>query len=130
MTWKRWAMPSGPPICALRALAHRTSGSGSTGGGVRLVDPNGEGPQGRGGDRDRPDQRAVGPPGLGWRDGGWVQCADGRSRPTAPIARRVDDGVPARVGLLRGYGNAIVPEVAAAFLTALLQGLAPPVPLK
>ena len=31
LTWKCWAMPSGPPICALRASARRTSGSGSTG---------------------------------------------------------------------------------------------------
>lgn len=27
-------------------------------------------------------------------------------------------GVPARVGLLRGYGNAIVPQVAAEFIQA------------
>lgn len=27
LTWKSWAMPSGPPICALRASARRTSGS-------------------------------------------------------------------------------------------------------
>jgi hypothetical protein len=27
LTWKRWDMQSGPPICALRALARRTSGS-------------------------------------------------------------------------------------------------------
>ena len=30
-TWKIWVMPSGLPICALRASARRTSGSGSTG---------------------------------------------------------------------------------------------------
>ncbi|KKM71136.1 hypothetical protein LCGC14_1433600, partial [marine sediment metagenome] len=28
LTWKHWDMPSGPPICALRARAPRTSGSG------------------------------------------------------------------------------------------------------
>ena len=28
LTWKTWAMRSGPPICALRASAPRTSGSG------------------------------------------------------------------------------------------------------
>lgn len=28
LTWKTWDMPSGPPICALRASARRTSGSG------------------------------------------------------------------------------------------------------
>lgn len=31
LTWKQWDMPSGPPICALRASAPRTSGKGSTG---------------------------------------------------------------------------------------------------
>ncbi len=31
LTWKRLAMPSGPPICALLAWAHRTSGSGFSG---------------------------------------------------------------------------------------------------
>src|SRR6185437_4918779 len=28
LTWKRWDMESGPPICALRARARRTSGRG------------------------------------------------------------------------------------------------------
>lgn len=31
LTWKRWAMKSGPPICALRASAHQQSGKGFTG---------------------------------------------------------------------------------------------------
>lgn len=31
LTWKRWAMPSGPPICALRASARRTSDSACSG---------------------------------------------------------------------------------------------------
>lgn len=31
LTWKRWDMPSGPPICALRASAPRISGSGFIG---------------------------------------------------------------------------------------------------
>jgi hypothetical protein len=31
LTWKTWDMQSGPPICALRASALRTSGSGSGG---------------------------------------------------------------------------------------------------
>jgi hypothetical protein len=31
LTWKHWDMPSGPPICALRASARRTSGNGSSG---------------------------------------------------------------------------------------------------
>ena len=31
LTWKHWDMPLGPPICALRARAHRTSGNGCSG---------------------------------------------------------------------------------------------------
>ncbi|KKL47376.1 hypothetical protein LCGC14_2336110, partial [marine sediment metagenome] len=31
LTWSEWDMESGPPICALRASGHRTSGSGCTG---------------------------------------------------------------------------------------------------
>ena len=31
LKWKHWAMDSGPPICALRALAHHTHGNGCTG---------------------------------------------------------------------------------------------------
>lgn len=31
LTWKRWAMPSGPPICALRSSHPRTRDKGSTG---------------------------------------------------------------------------------------------------
>lgn len=31
LTWKHWDMPSGPPICALRASARRTSGKGYSG---------------------------------------------------------------------------------------------------
>jgi len=31
LTWKHWDMPLGPPICALRASGHRTSGNGCSG---------------------------------------------------------------------------------------------------
>lgn len=35
-----------------------------------------------------------------------------------PLFRSLDDGLPARVGRLRGYGNAIVPQAAAEFIRA------------
>ena len=49
-----------------------------------------------------------------------LPCTDGKSRRveygTFPLAH----GVPGRVGLLRGYGNAIVPPLAAEFIKAFL----------
>ena len=45
-------------------------------------------------------------------------CIDGKSRPVEPGTFPLAHGVPGRVGLLRGYGNAIVPQVAAAFIEA------------
>lgn len=53
-----------------------------------------------------------------WASADWITCRDGKSRPIEPGSFPLAHGVPARVGRLRGYGNAIVPEVAAAFIEA------------
>jgi DNA (cytosine-5)-methyltransferase 1 len=53
-----------------------------------------------------------------WRDADWLFCRDGKWRPVEPGTFPLADGVPARVGRLRGYGNAIVPQVAAEFIQA------------
>jgi DNA (cytosine-5)-methyltransferase 1 len=52
-----------------------------------------------------------------------VVCADGKRRPipTEPTLFPLANGVPNRVGLLRGSGNAIVPQVAAVFIQAAEQ---------
>jgi len=47
-----------------------------------------------------------------------VQCRDGKARRFEPESFPLAHGIPGRVGLLRGYGNAIVPQVAAAFINA------------
>lgn len=62
-----------------------------------------------------------------WADCDWVSCNDPggpRWRPTEPGTFPLAHGVPERVGRLRGYGNAIVPQVAAAFVGAYLDGVA------
>ena len=48
----------------------------------------------------------------------WLPCQDGKYRPAEPGIQPLAHGVPDRMGLLRGAGNAIVPEVAAAFIDA------------
>lgn len=47
-----------------------------------------------------------------------IPCADGKARRVESGTFPLAHGVPARVVRLRGYGNAIVPQVAAAFIAA------------
>jgi DNA (cytosine-5)-methyltransferase 1 len=56
-----------------------------------------------------------------WRDADWLFCRDGKWRPVEPGTFPLAHGIPARVGRLRGYGNAIVPQAASAFIKAFMQ---------
>jgi DNA (cytosine-5)-methyltransferase 1 len=68
----------------------------------------------------RHDQgRATVQSGGAWADLEWLACSDGKARPTQPGLFPLAYGVPNRVGRLRAYGNAIVPQVAAAFVRAV-----------
>ena len=49
-----------------------------------------------------------------------IPCAYGKARRIEPGLAPLAYGVPGRVGLLRGYGNAIVPQTAAAFIQAVM----------
>jgi DNA (cytosine-5)-methyltransferase 1 len=60
-------------------------------------------------------------PHLRWRDADWLFCRDGKWRPVEPGTFPLAHGLPARVGRLRGYGNAIVPQVAAAWIEAVME---------
>ena len=55
-----------------------------------------------------------------WDDVEWVPCRDGKYRPVEPGLMPVADGVSERVGRIRGFGNAIVPQVGARFIRAFL----------
>ena len=56
-----------------------------------------------------------GPP---WAAGELIPCADGKARRVEPGTFPLAHGIPNRVGHLRAYGNAIVPQLAAAFIRA------------
>jgi DNA (cytosine-5)-methyltransferase 1 len=66
--------------------------------------------------------RNVEPLGLGsaWDGAALAVGADGKARRIEPSIRLLAHGVPARVGKLRAYGNAIVPQVAAEVIGAYL----------
>ena len=55
-----------------------------------------------------------------WQGAEWRIGQDGNIRPVEPGTFPLAYGVPARVGRLCGYGNAIVPQVAAEFIKAFL----------
>ena len=55
-----------------------------------------------------------------WRDVDWLGCRDGKFRPVEPGTFPLVDGAAARVGRLRGYGNAINAEVARIFIESYL----------
>ena len=71
----------------------------------------------------------------GWDDADWILCRDGRWRPVEPgsfplvdgAAFRVGSGGPfegqSRIGMLKGYGNAIHADAAATFIAACLDVL-------
>lgn len=66
--------------------------------------------------RERGDERSA------WSDGvEWAIGADGKARRVKPGVRLLAHGVPARVGKLRAYGNAIVPQVAAEVIKAYME---------
>lgn len=55
-----------------------------------------------------------------WEQIIWLHCSDGKTRPTQSGLFPLAYGLSARVGRLRGYGNAIVPQVAACFVETVM----------
>lgn len=68
---------------------------------------------------------AQGRNGTFWSDHEWRTGADGKARRAQSGIRLLVDGVPNRVGRLRGFGNAIVPQIAAEFISAMMEATDP-----
>lgn len=60
-----------------------------------------------------------------WSNFELVYCQDGKYRRIEPGTFPLAHGISGRVGLLRGYGNAIVPQVAALFIQASIEAINP-----
>jgi len=56
-----------------------------------------------------------------WRDADWLYCRDGKWRPVEPGTFPLAHGSAARVGRLRGYGNAIVAQAAQTFIESFME---------
>lgn len=66
----------------------------------------------------QPEQ--PGPTNGHWSAADWLRCRDGKWRPVEPGTFPLANGATSRVGRLRAYGNAIVPQVAAQVIGAYL----------
>ena len=107
--------------------AHGRDGLGRGGDVNQLGNNNNKGLQGHGQSGEQHDAKGWqgaqrhNPASGFWIDCDWLPCRDGRSRPVEPSTFPLAHGVSGRVGRLRAYGNAIVPQVAQTFIEAYLE---------
>ena len=59
--------------------------------------------------------------GTFWTDAEWLTCHDGKARRSQRGTSLLVDGLPGRVAAWRGFGNAIVPQVAAEVIAAFME---------
>ena len=114
LTWSQWDMPAGPQICRQRASASTIAEADSFG-----LHPTPMANDAKG-SHSPISPRAAQPPFTPVEANRLVQDALGVSTPTGKFGA-LHDGLPGRLGQLRAYGNAIVPQVAAEFVRAFME---------
>ena len=108
----------GPQIGGIPRTNVRWVAGSSQAGGMA----DGEAPVGRGTAGANDPGRGLAQAGRsGWSDFDLIWCADGAYRRIEPGTLPLADGVPDRVGQIAGYGNAIVPPLAAEFVMAYME---------
>jgi DNA (cytosine-5)-methyltransferase 1 len=95
-------------------VAHAGSGRCNT-TGARDAGAEGQAQPNR---RDATGRGCAGDSAGFWDSSAWLRSSDGKARPVEPGSFPLAYGTSARVGRLRAYGNAIVPQVAAVFVMA------------
>jgi DNA (cytosine-5)-methyltransferase 1 len=104
--------------------AQRGAGSGGVGVSGGLADANDPGLSRFAGLRlqraNFHDADGRSPVGGFWAGADWLPCRDNKWRPVEPGTFPLVDVAPARVGRLRGCGNAIVAQCAQAFIEAVM----------
>lgn len=106
-----------------RAADGRVDARGDRGNalGARLEGHRGHGDDGAG--RAQPARPVASPDGRNgtfWTHTEWLHCHDGKARRSQPGTPLLVDGLPGRVAAWRGFGNAIVPQVAAQVIGAFM----------
>jgi DNA (cytosine-5)-methyltransferase 1 len=106
------------------ATVHVGPGNAGILGDAQLLGRGGRGDGGPPGD-DGPLQAEGLRPARFWDDIVWFPCQDGKRRPISPEPSLfpMADGIPNRMGILRGAGNAIVPQVGARFIREFLDSV-------
>lgn len=110
LTWKEWDLPSGVPICALRASGRRTSGKGCSG----LPTPKAEDSEQTGAHRGNPDTLNSASKMAGWttpqsRDSKGVSqnfCREDKPKDDClpdQVSGVVQSGTPAETANCAGY---------------------------
>lgn len=111
------ARSTGAPLGELVNASRQRRGEGRTEPGFRGGRATVAGTSGTDRDTGRDDP---------WGEAVWVECADGKLRRTQPGLGLLAHGISERVARLRALGNAVVPQVAAQILGAIIASEARP----
>jgi DNA (cytosine-5)-methyltransferase 1 len=100
--------------------ASEFAGAGASSDVANAEQPGLEGHAGYGERSGEPGREREKQKRSAWQGGVWIDCPDGRQRLVEPSIRLLADGVQHRKPILHALGNAIVPQVAAAFIKATM----------